>query len=269
MAKRYYEFKDKASSKFWEIDTKGKTVTVRFGKIGTDGQTTVKKFATPKEATAHARKVTAEKVKKGYKSRRASMGKRSKRAVTPPKPKEVVVYGNMEWWNTAEPPKSFADLPKAFNEAYELWRQNRETHADRIVSLLSPFIGAMFVPENVNGWEELIAVPAGGVPEFEAEATHLTGVDFSTRPFPRVKAEAIFRVPVTRNFGNGIDQDAWENEHDFFHTAVIFRWQVPRTERTEDLDFTFGSHSGCECIFDAKDKSITEGWHKTAARRKQ
>lgn len=67
MAKQYYEFKDKASNKFWEIDTKGRTVTVRFGKIDTDGQTTVKTFASPKEAADHAAKVTAEKVKKGYK----------------------------------------------------------------------------------------------------------------------------------------------------------------------------------------------------------
>ena len=67
MAKQYYECKDKTSSKFWEIDAKGKTVTVRFGKIGTDGQTTVKTFASPTEATGHATKVIAEKVKKGYK----------------------------------------------------------------------------------------------------------------------------------------------------------------------------------------------------------
>lgn len=67
MAKQYYEFKDKTSNKFWEIDSKGKTVSVRFGKIGTDGQTTVKTFASPLDATAHATKVIAEKVKKGYK----------------------------------------------------------------------------------------------------------------------------------------------------------------------------------------------------------
>ena len=65
-AKQYYEFEDKASSKFWEIDAKDKTVTVRFGKIATDGQTTVKTFASPKEATDHAVKAIAEKVKKGY-----------------------------------------------------------------------------------------------------------------------------------------------------------------------------------------------------------
>lgn len=68
MPKRRYEFKDAKSSKFWEIDVSGSTVTVRFGKIGTDGQTTVKEFRTPAEARSHAEKVTAEKVKKGYKA---------------------------------------------------------------------------------------------------------------------------------------------------------------------------------------------------------
>lgn len=66
MAKSYYEFKDSKSSKFWEIEVSGGTVTVRYGKIGTDGQTSVKKFKDPGEAKKHAAKITAEKVKKGY-----------------------------------------------------------------------------------------------------------------------------------------------------------------------------------------------------------
>jgi len=72
MGKNYYEFKDKTSSKFWEIAVKGSTVTVRYGKIGTDGQTTVKKLGSPAAAAAHADKVTAEKVKKGYKKGKLS-----------------------------------------------------------------------------------------------------------------------------------------------------------------------------------------------------
>lgn len=66
MPKRYYEFRDSASSKFWEIDVTGSTVTVRFGKTGTGGQTTVKKFKTPAEAKSHADKVTTGKEDKGY-----------------------------------------------------------------------------------------------------------------------------------------------------------------------------------------------------------
>ena len=71
--KRYFEFTgadaDRGtsnSSKFWEVDVDGQTVTVRFGKIGASGQTTVKDLGSPAEAAAHADKLIAEKVKKGY-----------------------------------------------------------------------------------------------------------------------------------------------------------------------------------------------------------
>ena len=66
MTKRYFEFVDAKSSKFWEADTKGKTLTVRYGKIGTDGQTTVKDFESPREAASQTEKLIAEKTKKGY-----------------------------------------------------------------------------------------------------------------------------------------------------------------------------------------------------------
>ena len=37
--KRYFEFIEGSSSKFWEISVSDKIVTVRFGRIGTNGQT--------------------------------------------------------------------------------------------------------------------------------------------------------------------------------------------------------------------------------------
>ena len=68
MAATYLEFKDSKSSKFWEISVSGSTVKVRYGRIGTDGQTAVKRFKTAVEAQAHAKKVTAEKLGKGYRA---------------------------------------------------------------------------------------------------------------------------------------------------------------------------------------------------------
>lgn len=67
MGKAYYELNDGKSHKFWDIETKGSTVTVHSGKIDTDGQTTVKKLGSSAAAAAHAKRVTQEKVKKGYK----------------------------------------------------------------------------------------------------------------------------------------------------------------------------------------------------------
>ena len=66
MAKRY-EYKDAKSHKFWEVSVSGKKVNIRYGKLGTDGQTSLKELSTPAEAKAHAEKQAAGKVKKGYK----------------------------------------------------------------------------------------------------------------------------------------------------------------------------------------------------------
>ena len=63
---RYFEFKDAHSSKFWEISVAGSTVTARYGKIGTNGQTSVKELDSPEQAKEHARKQAAGKLKKGY-----------------------------------------------------------------------------------------------------------------------------------------------------------------------------------------------------------
>ena len=69
----YYEFigedvahKSERAEKYWEISQVGKKVTVRFGKIGADGQLIVKDFETNEEAEAHMAKLVKEKTKKGY-----------------------------------------------------------------------------------------------------------------------------------------------------------------------------------------------------------
>jgi DNA ligase-1 len=69
--KRYFEFVDDKSSKFWEIAQNGADVTVRFGRIGTNGQTQTKSFADADAATKHAEKLVQEKTGKGYKETEA------------------------------------------------------------------------------------------------------------------------------------------------------------------------------------------------------
>jgi predicted DNA-binding WGR domain protein len=69
----YFEFigadasrKSERAEKYWEITQIGKTVTVRFGKIGADGQLKVKEFETKEDAEAEVVKLIKEKKKKGY-----------------------------------------------------------------------------------------------------------------------------------------------------------------------------------------------------------
>lgn len=64
--KRYFEYRDEKSEKFWEITTSGFDVTVRFGRVGTAGQTQTKSFDDAVAAEKHATKQIDEKVGKGY-----------------------------------------------------------------------------------------------------------------------------------------------------------------------------------------------------------
>jgi DNA ligase (NAD+) len=61
-----YEYVDDKSSKFWEIRIESTSVEVRYGKIGTTGQSLTKNFDDGAAARKHADKLTAEKLKGGY-----------------------------------------------------------------------------------------------------------------------------------------------------------------------------------------------------------
>lgn len=61
-----YEFSEGSSNKFWQIDLDGTSFTTTYGRIGTDGQTTMKEFDSEAKAKKEYEKLIAEKVKKGY-----------------------------------------------------------------------------------------------------------------------------------------------------------------------------------------------------------
>jgi DNA ligase 1 len=63
---RRFEFSEGNSSKFWAVTLQGTEVSVRFGRIGTSGQTNVKSFPNETEAAKHVEKLIGEKTKKGY-----------------------------------------------------------------------------------------------------------------------------------------------------------------------------------------------------------
>lgn len=63
---RHLEFISGSSRKFWEISVSGNSFTVRFGRIGTSGQTQTKTFADEPTAKQEADRLVTEKLKKGY-----------------------------------------------------------------------------------------------------------------------------------------------------------------------------------------------------------
>jgi len=63
---RRFEFVGGNSAKFWECGVAGTQVTVRYGRLGTDGQTQTKDFPSPASAQKHADSLVSSKLKKGY-----------------------------------------------------------------------------------------------------------------------------------------------------------------------------------------------------------
>lgn len=155
MAKIYYACKDKTSNKFWEIETKRSTVTVRYGKIGTDGQTTVKKFGSPAAAAAHAKKVTAAKVKKGY--RKIQLGTSGAR------PALFKFSVRREYRLSEEALSSFAEsllLPTADslrNLAPKYGKRGKKTEEayKKIEKTLCPHIEIDVLIENVSSFDQV------------------------------------------------------------------------------------------------------------------
>ena len=62
-----YEFKEGTSNKFWEISLDGSAFTTKYGKVGTDGQETIKEWDDDEKAKKEYDKLIGEKTKKGYK----------------------------------------------------------------------------------------------------------------------------------------------------------------------------------------------------------
>ncbi|HWY77003.1 MAG TPA: AAA domain-containing protein, partial [Verrucomicrobiae bacterium] len=69
-AVHHFEYVGGGSQKFWEINQAGNSVTVRFGRIGTGGQTQTKTFADESRAGREIATLISEKLKKGYSEKR-------------------------------------------------------------------------------------------------------------------------------------------------------------------------------------------------------
>lgn len=108
---RRFEFVEGASKKFWEIALNGAEFEVRWGRIGTSGQSQTKSFASDAKALAEHDKLVKEKTGKGYVEVGAETPTAPATAATPMKspvakpktaaPKEV-----------ANPPVEIAPAPK-------------------------------------------------------------------------------------------------------------------------------------------------------------
>ena len=81
---RRFELVEGTSSKFWEVALSGADVTVRFGRIGTNGQTRTKTHASPEAARKDHDKLVKEKTGGGYKEVGVAQGATLAAIAAPP-----------------------------------------------------------------------------------------------------------------------------------------------------------------------------------------
>ena len=82
---RRFEFAEGNSNKFWEIEQDGSDLNIRWGRIGTQGQSQTKNFADAAKAAAALDKLVTEKTGKGYAETAGGA------AAAPAKPLEKIV----------------------------------------------------------------------------------------------------------------------------------------------------------------------------------
>jgi uncharacterized protein (TIGR02996 family) len=73
MSKRYFEFVEGTSNKFWEVWLEGTQVLTRYGKIGANGATTTKDEGSAEKAQKLFDKLVKEKTGKGYLEKAAAV----------------------------------------------------------------------------------------------------------------------------------------------------------------------------------------------------
>ncbi len=106
---RRLEYRGSASGKFWEVTVEGSTYTVRFGKLGRDGQARATACADPAVARREALKKLRAKLKKGYEevelSANAARPQASPKTASKPTARKQLdkAVGYLKQWNSFFP----------------------------------------------------------------------------------------------------------------------------------------------------------------------
>jgi predicted DNA-binding WGR domain protein len=122
---RRFEFSDSTSNKFWEVEVKGKTLNINFGKIGTKGQSKPKDFATPEKAKAEMEKLIKEKTGKGY----VEVGGKAVKAVK--------AAGNLAAAKSSPAKPAAGKKTKAGNMGEGLSKAEKKAKAEKVLAMFA------------------------------------------------------------------------------------------------------------------------------------
>jgi predicted DNA-binding WGR domain protein len=210
---RRFELSDGKSNKFWEVALEGSAVTVRFGKIGTAGQTQTKQHPSDAAARNEHDRLVAEKLKKGYVEATG---------VAPPKPAAT---------KTIKEPEEITALRQLANEA----REGAEPMTRTYLLVSTPAKGPRGV---MRAGGPPIGVDGKTRPKFgKAFMHHLITLDLDEVPelraYPSLKkarAVALFISDARDNFA--VDEDTKETKVVSLSAADLARgeWAGPTVD---------------------------------------
>lgn len=165
----------------------------------------------------------------------------------------IKLYATIDGFRASDEPASIDHLPEEIKEARLLWQASAHKNYDAIVEKLTPFMSALFLPTNINNWEDIVVDSDGnGCPEIRAVKTRIVGIDWGRSVLPICKVEGIFEIPINQVCSIEF-LESWQQENSNFTDGIVFMWDIDRNEQTEDLDLTCGSHSGLECTIVNRD----------------
>ncbi|MFC3575855.1 DUF4132 domain-containing protein [Streptomyces yaanensis] len=188
---RRWESVGDGSAKFWEAAAEDDIVTVRYGRVGTEGRTQVKALESAEAAQRYLAKTIAEKERKGYQEVAAEA-----EPATTAQESQAVVFPDEETFS----------MPAA-------WRRlvyPRRGGIRRSVGELHPEaeeLVALRLKEEAGWVEQMLSAPQSDPVIVEATRAHLNG---SHNP---VGAATLARVTMHFQLPDGVFVDAWIRAH--------------------------------------------------------
>lgn len=205
---RRWEFVGDGSAKFWEAEAEGAVVTVRYGRVGTEGRKQVKELESAQLAERYLAKAVAEKERKGYREVEAAAAPAGD--VEPGSDEEAVL-----------PDEDTFVLPAAWRRlAYP-----RRGGVRRTVGEPHPEgeeLVTRRLKEEADWVEQMLAAPKSDPRIVEAARAHLAGA-----PDP-LGAAALAAVTMHYQLPDGVFVDAWVRAHGlpFAARAVVEYFDV-------------------------------------------
>ncbi|WEH43557.1 DUF4132 domain-containing protein [Streptomyces sp. AM 2-1-1] len=171
---RRWELVEGTASKFWETGAVGATVTVRYGRCGSEGRTRTKEYASEEAAHAQVRRTVAEKERRGYEQVVASASGADGATDTDGATRADGATGTGGAVGAALPDETTFRLPLSWRRVLHPRRGGCARPLSTADEEASARVGERIAGE--AAWIELILAEPGSDPELvEATRAHLAG----------------------------------------------------------------------------------------------